>query len=152
MGSAPAPGEPSILERRHTYLGESPEACPLVRAGSLGAIGLGGSNGTSAVSICSGHGLLSIGPNLGATGGLDHGSPNLGIVSPQQRGRVFANGGVTGSVTSMVESFSDRSRSRRVDTISGQADNKKQYQLDLDRILQGEDLRTTLMIKNIPNK
>ncbi|KAJ7965087.1 Protein MEI2-like [Quillaja saponaria] len=29
---------------------------------------------------------------------------------------------------------------------------KKQYQLDLDKIISGEDTRTTLMIKNIPNK
>ncbi|OWM76281.1 hypothetical protein CDL15_Pgr009927 [Punica granatum] len=30
--------------------------------------------------------------------------------------------------------------------------NKKQYELDIDRIMRGEDNRTTLMIKNIPNK
>jgi len=33
-----------------------------------------------------------------------------------------------------------------------QAENKKQYQLDVDKISRGEDTRTTLMIKNIPNK
>ncbi|XP_047312133.1 protein MEI2-like 2 [Impatiens glandulifera] len=35
---------------------------------------------------------------------------------------------------------------------SNQFDNKKQFQLDLDKIRIGEDTRTTLMIKNIPNK
>eukprot|EP00246_Nothoceros_aenigmaticus_P017010 TRINITY_DN802_c0_g1_i1.p1 TRINITY_DN802_c0_g1~~TRINITY_DN802_c0_g1_i1.p1 ORF type:complete len:1055 (+),score=193.45 TRINITY_DN802_c0_g1_i1:452-3166(+) len=153
VGSAPAPGEPSILERRHTYLGESPEASSLVRAGSLGAMGLGGSNGATAINICAGHGLISMGAALGGASGLDHSSsPNLGIASPQHRGRVFSNGVVPGSVPSMMESFNDRSRSRRVDNASGQVDNKKQYQLDLDRILRGEESRTTLMIKNIPNK
>ncbi|KAL1561061.1 Protein MEI2-like 2 [Salvia divinorum] len=31
-------------------------------------------------------------------------------------------------------------------------DNKRQYLLDLEKIRSGEDTRTTLMIKNIPNK
>ncbi|XP_076925015.1 protein MEI2-like 4 [Bidens hawaiensis] len=44
---------------------------------------------------------------------------------------------------------SDRTRSRRNES---QADNKKQFELDLDCIMRGEDRRTTLMIKNIPNK
>lgn len=29
---------------------------------------------------------------------------------------------------------------------------KKQYELDIDRVFRGDDSRTTLMIKNIPNK
>ncbi|KAJ0236831.1 RNA recognition motif domain-containing protein [Hirschfeldia incana] len=33
-----------------------------------------------------------------------------------------------------------------------QVDSKKQFRLDLSKIMSGEDLRTTLMIKNIPNK
>lgn len=47
-------------------------------------------------------------------------------------------------------------RSRRVDYSANQIGNNqignKQYQLDLDKIVTGEDVRTTLMIKNIPNK
>lgn len=46
---------------------------------------------------------------------------------------------------------SERVRSRRNEGSSDQAD-KKQYELDIERIVQGEDNRTTLMIKNIPNK
>lgn len=46
----------------------------------------------------------------------------------------------------------DRGRNRRVDSSVFQADSKKQYQLDLEKIRKGEDTRTTLMIKNIPNK
>ncbi|XP_047950500.1 protein MEI2-like 2 [Salvia hispanica] len=44
----------------------------------------------------------------------------------------------------------DRGR-RRADSGS-QMDSKSQYQLDLEKIRNGEDTRTTLMIKNIPNK
>ncbi|GAB2214062.1 hypothetical protein Drorol1_Dr00018396 [Drosera rotundifolia] len=46
----------------------------------------------------------------------------------------------------------ERMRSRRSDNSSSQGDDKKLYELDLDSILRGEDNRTTLMIKNIPNK
>lgn len=36
-------------------------------------------------------------------------------------------------------------------TVSCHTDEKK-YELDIDSVLRGEDCRTTLMIKNIPNK
>ncbi|XP_057764074.1 protein MEI2-like 2 isoform X2 [Salvia miltiorrhiza] len=48
--------------------------------------------------------------------------------------------------------FAERGRSRFVDTSGIQIDHKKKFQLDLDKIRTGEDSRTTLMIKNIPNK
>ncbi|KAF8091934.1 hypothetical protein N665_0431s0003 [Sinapis alba] len=41
---------------------------------------------------------------------------------------------------------------RRSDSSSSNNAEKKLYELDVDRILRGEDSRTTLMIKNIPNK
>nr|XP_043615211.1 protein MEI2-like 5 [Erigeron canadensis]XP_043615212.1 protein MEI2-like 5 [Erigeron canadensis] len=49
-----------------------------------------------------------------------------------------------------------RGRARRVshgrhETVSCHTDEKK-YELDIERVLRGEDCRTTLMIKNIPNK
>ncbi|XP_073148316.1 protein MEI2-like 2 isoform X2 [Henckelia pumila] len=42
----------------------------------------------------------------------------------------------------------------RIGTIESDVllENRKQYQLDLEKIVDGEDNRTTLMIKNIPNK
>ncbi|CAA6660054.1 unnamed protein product [Spirodela intermedia] len=33
-----------------------------------------------------------------------------------------------------------------------QSNSRRQYELDIERIIRGEDSRTTLMIKNIPNK
>lgn len=49
-----------------------------------------------------------------------------------------------------IEGLIERGRSRRVD--NNGLDSKQQYQLDLEKIVSGEDTRTTLMIKNIPNK
>ncbi|CAN6331707.1 unnamed protein product [Urochloa humidicola] len=55
-------------------------------------------------------------------------------------------------VSTSYDSTNDRIRSRRHDGNTAQSENKKQFELDLDRIAKGEDPRTTLMIKNIPNK
>lgn len=151
VGSAPS-GEPSPLERRHSYLGESPETTSLMRSAS--GTGLGGNSGAHAINIGGNHGLINLGGGLGSNSGLElaSSSPSLGVMSPQHRARLFTNGSLLGSVSSSVDGLTDRGRSRRGESISAQADNKKQYQLDLERILRGEDPRTTLMIKNIPNK
>lgn len=53
--------------------------------------------------------------------------------------------------TAHSEWMVDRGRSRKTDNAVSHHD-RKQYELDIHRILQGEDIRTTLMIKNIPNK
>ncbi|KAJ1255167.1 hypothetical protein BS78_K283400 [Paspalum vaginatum] len=55
-------------------------------------------------------------------------------------------------VSTSYDATNDRIRSRRHDGNVAQSENKKQFELDLDRIAKGDDLRTTLMIKNIPNK
>lgn len=155
MGSAP-PGEPSVLDRRHGYLGESPDSSSLLRPGSLnlGSLSIGGSTGTHAINIAGSHGVMNLTGGMGSNGGLEHGtaSPSLGVMSPQHRPRMFPNGSLPGSMSASMDSLSERGRSRRGDSSGAQADNKKQYQLDLDRIMRGEDSRTTLMIKNIPNK
>ncbi|EFJ36208.1 hypothetical protein SELMODRAFT_438348 [Selaginella moellendorffii] len=54
-----------------------------------------------------------------------------------------------GALSSGVGRFNSRHRSRRGDS---NAADKEQFHLDLDRIVSGEDKRTTLMLKNIPNK
>ncbi|XVF87225.1 hypothetical protein PTKIN_Ptkin18bG0101700 [Pterospermum kingtungense] len=58
----------------------------------------------------------------------------------------------SGLLPNSMEGLSERGRSRRVENNGNELDNKKQFQLDLDKIISGEDTRTTLMIKNIPNK
>lgn len=81
-------------------------------------------------------------------GSLGSGSPISRMTSFNSRGPVFlGNGSYQGRLVSNEGSIS---RSRRVDSVN-QIGNK-QYQLDLDKIIRGEDTRTTLMIKNIPNK
>ena len=55
-------------------------------------------------------------------------------------------------VSTSYDATNDRIRSRKHDGNGAQSENKKQFELDLDRIAKGEDSRTTLMIKNIPNK
>ncbi|KAL8218486.1 hypothetical protein R6Q57_021859 [Mikania cordata] len=69
--------------------------------------------------------------------------PNRGPV-------IMGNGSYQGGIA-LNEGLIERNHSRRVDYAVNQMGNK-QYQLDLDKIISGEDSRTTLMIKNIPNK
>ncbi len=75
----------------------------------------------------------------------------IGGPSPQQRGSMFHGRNPMVPLPSF-DSPGERMRSRRNDSNGNQSDNKKQYELDVDRIVRGDDSRTTLMIKNIPNK
>ena len=89
------------------------------------------------------------GGSLGANGFFENGSQ--GPMSPHRSLMFPSSGIVMGSPFDML-GF-DRGRSSRQENSMAQAtDNKMQYQLDIDCILRGEDNRTTLMIKNIPNK
>lgn len=47
-----------------------------------------------------------------------------------------------------TESFSDRKRNVKTNGI----DNKNQFEIDIEKVACGDDSRTTLMIKNIPNR
>uniref|UniRef100_A0ACD5ZGB9 Uncharacterized protein n=1 Tax=Avena sativa TaxID=4498 RepID=A0ACD5ZGB9_AVESA len=55
-------------------------------------------------------------------------------------------------VSASYDATNDRMRTRRHDGNNVQPENKRQFELDIERIAKGEDSRTTLMIKNIPNK
>ncbi|KAM3269672.1 hypothetical protein P3S67_030554 [Capsicum chacoense] len=59
-------------------------------------------------------------------------------------------GGGEGTVDG--EGLIECGRSRKFESGNNQIDNKKLYQLDLEKIKSGGDTRTTLMIKTIPNK
>lgn len=148
VGSAPITNL-SHLDRRHGYIRESPETS-LFSPGSLGAVGLCGTHGVHPLQFGT-HTLMS---QMSVNGVVDPtvSSPSLGAMSPQQRCLVFPNNGSPMSIHGSLENANERGRSRRIDNNSNQVDNRKQYQLDIDRILRGEDTRTTLMIKNIPNK
>ncbi|KAL0421637.1 UNVERIFIED_CONTAM: protein MEI2-like 4 [Sesamum latifolium] len=146
VGSAPSVN-PSIWDRRHAYAGESPDAT-VFHPGSLGNMRMSGN---------SPHPLEFVPHNIfPRTGGncmdVPISSKNIGLHPHHQRCMIFPARGQMLPMMSSFDSPNERTRSRRNEGSSSQADNKKQFELDIDRILRGEDKRTTLMIKNIPNK
>ena len=145
VGSAPS-GVP--LERHFGFFPESPETSYMSQV--LGGVGLSRNNGNYMMNI-GGRSALSAG--VGLPGNItENGSPSFRMLSLPKSGSVFlGNGSFSGSLATNVDGLAERNRSRRVEN-SGNLDSKKQYQLDLDKIVNGEDTRTTLMIKNIPNK
>lgn len=77
---------------------------------------------------------------------------NAGFPSLQQMFHATNGRSPMMRVSASYDATNDRIRSRRHDGNAAQSENKKQFDLDLDHIANGEDSRTTLMIKNIPNK
>lgn len=138
VGSAPSVN-PSIWDRRHSYAGESPDAS-VFHPGSLGNMRVPGLDFVS-------HNNMFPPPHMG-----DMPIPSKTIAHHQNNLMFPARGQMIPMMASFDSSSSDRARIRRTEATSNQADNKKQFDLDLDRIMRGEDRRTTLMIKNIPNK
>ncbi|AQK71274.1 Protein MEI2-like 1 [Zea mays] len=143
VGSAPAIN-PSLWDRRHGYAGDLTEASSF-HPGSVGSMGFPGSPQL--------HGL-ELNSIFSHTGGsrMDPTVSSAQISAPsQQRGPMFHGRNPMVPLPSF-DSPGERMRSRRNDSGVNQSDNKRQYELDVDRIMRGEDSRTTLMIKNIPNK
>nr|XP_023871770.1 protein MEI2-like 4 isoform X2 [Quercus suber]POE86694.1 protein mei2-like 4 [Quercus suber] len=146
VGSAPAVN-PSLWDRRHAYAGESPKANGF-HPGSLENMRMS-NNSLHGMEFVS-HGIF---PHVGGNCMDLHIPPkNIGLQSHHQRCMIFSGGGQMIPMMNSFDSPIERSRSRRNEGGSSQAENKKQYELDIDRIMRGEDNRTTLMIKNIPNK
>ncbi|KAJ4729046.1 Protein MEI2-like [Melia azedarach] len=128
------------------FFPESPETS-FMNPVAFGGVGLSRINGSYMMNVGS---HVGVGPPGNVT---DNGSPSLRIMSlPRHSPLFFGNGSYTVPGTTNSEGLTERSRSRRVESSGNQIDSKKQYQLDLDKIISGEDTRTTLMIKNIPNK
>lgn len=146
IGSAPAVN-PSPWDRQHAYAGESPETSNF-HLGSLGSVGFPVRSPSHPMDIAS-HNIFShVGGNC-----IDM-TKSVGLRSPQQMCHLFPGRNPMVSMQASFDSPNERVRNfsyRRNETNSNHAD-KKQYELDIDRILRGEDSRTTLMIKNIPNK
>ncbi|XP_027355823.1 protein MEI2-like 1 isoform X2 [Abrus precatorius] len=145
VGSAPVVTA-SPWERQHSYLGESPDASGF-RLGSVGSPGFPGSWQLRPPDFSS-HNIFS---HVGGNG--TELTSNTGQGSPKQLSHVFP-GRLPMISMSKFDSTNERMRNlypRRSEANINNAD-KKQYELDLGRILRGEDNRTTLMIKNIPNK
>lgn len=143
VGSAP-----SIWDRRHHFMGSTPDLSDPVSLGqSFHPGSLGSSHQLYELAGPHGMGFSTVDPAL-----------QVGMPSPQQRGaHMYHNGRNQSMVPVGPGSFDGTAnergmRARRSDSSASQGDNKKQYELDIDKIMRGDDTRTTLMIKNIPNK
>ncbi|XP_015888542.1 protein MEI2-like 1 isoform X2 [Ziziphus jujuba] len=145
IGSAPSV-TPSLWER-HAYSGESPETSSL-HLGSLGSPGFSGSPHLHPMEISSHNMLSQVGGNC-----MDM-TTNVGQHSSQHICHIFPGRNPVISMPTSFDSPNDHARnlSHRRNEVNSNSADKKQYELDIDRILHGEDSRTTLMIKNIPNK
>ena len=145
VGSAPV-ANPSLWDRRHSFTGESPEASGF-HPGSLGNMRI--SNSPHSLEFVSHNIFPHVGGNC-----MDVPIPSKSVAlqSHHQRCMLFPGRGQMMPIMNSFDSPSERARGRRNEGNSNQLDNKKQYELDIDRIMRGEDNRTTLMIKNIPNK
>ncbi|XP_038683771.1 protein MEI2-like 1 isoform X2 [Tripterygium wilfordii] len=146
IGSAPAVN-PSFLERQHGYIAESPEASGF-QLGSLRNGGFPIGSPSHPAEIAS-HNIFShVGGNYMEL------NNNGALHSPQQMLHIFPRRNPMISGPASFDPSNERARNfshRRNELNSNHAD-KKQYELNVDRILHGDDCRTTLMIKNIPNK
>ncbi|GFZ03952.1 MEI2-like protein 5 [Actinidia rufa] len=145
VGSAPSIS-PSLWNRPHTYSGESPEISAFC-LGSIGSVGFPGSSPLHQLgraSIVFSH----------AGGNCLENSTNDALHSPHQISQICSG---RKRLTLLPTSFGyphecGRNLSQPRNQESSSHADKKQFELDIDRILRGEDCRTTLMIKNIPNK
>ncbi|XP_010523456.1 PREDICTED: protein MEI2-like 1 [Tarenaya hassleriana] len=147
IGSAPVMNSP-FWDRRQPFVTESPESSGF-HLGSHGSMGFPGSSPSHPMEIASRKIFAHVGGNH-----MDLNAANAVLRSPQQMSHLFPGKNPMVSVPGSFDSPTERYRNlshRRSDPSSSSAD-KKQYELDVDRILRGEDSRTTLMIKNIPNK
>nr|XP_029116644.1 protein MEI2-like 4 isoform X13 [Elaeis guineensis] len=146
VGSAPTVN-PSLWDRRQRCRGDYLKACALHPA-SLGSLGLAGGSVLHPLELASNNIFPQTDGNcMDPSISSAHAMP-----SPEQRSRMFHLRNTMLHMPLSYDAPNDRIRSRRSDAGSSQADNKKQFELDIDRIMRSEDSRTTLMIKNIPNK
>ncbi|XP_039125493.1 LOW QUALITY PROTEIN: protein MEI2-like 2 [Dioscorea cayenensis subsp. rotundata] len=145
VGSAPS-GVP--FERHYDFFPESTETSFMSQL-SRGSLGINGQNDGNSINI----GVSApMNPGAGSKRNVSENcSPTYWMMSSQRDGNsFFGNAPYPGS--NMAERFIEHGRSRRANVSSSQLDINQQYHLDLEKIKSGEDTRTTLMIKNIPNK
>ncbi|KAL9313961.1 hypothetical protein ACSQ67_019413 [Phaseolus vulgaris] len=144
VGSAPVVTA-SPWERQHSYLGESPDGSGF----RLGSVGSPGFHGSWQMHPPASHSMFSH-----VSGNGTELTSNAGQGSPKQLSHVLP-GRLPMNLVSKFDSTNERMRNlypRRSEPNTNSNADKKQYELDLGRILRGDDNRTTLMIKNIPNK
>ncbi|KAK4784233.1 hypothetical protein SAY86_018601 [Trapa natans] len=147
VGSAPTVN-PAIWERQQqSYIMATPET-PVLHPASLETMRIS-NNSLHSIDFAP-HNIF---PNVSGNC-IDMTVPPsnvVGLPSPHNRCMLFPGRAPLIPSTGSFDHPSERVRSRRSEGSSNLAD-KRQYELDIERIIQGEDARTTLMIKNIPNK
>ncbi|KAA8526208.1 hypothetical protein F0562_008053 [Nyssa sinensis] len=147
VGSAPS-GFP--LDRHFGYIPESPETS-FMSPIALGSMGLSHNSGSYVMNMGA-PGAMGVGVSLQGNV-TESGSPSSRMIPLLRNGPIFfGNGSYQAIGATNNDGLAERGRSRRIEYSVNQIDNNRQYQLDLDKIISGEDTRTTLMIKNIPNK
>ncbi|KAM5587785.1 protein MEI2-like 5 [Rosa sericea] len=147
VGSAPS-GIP--FDRHFSYVPESAETSFLSPV-AYGGMGLGPSGGNFRINRGT-HTATNIGFSIPGSVPESSSSSFKMMSSPKLSPVFLGNGPYMGLPPTSIDGLTERGRSRRVENNGNQIDSKKQFQLDLDKIVSGEDTRTTLMIKNIPNK
>ncbi|KAH7866028.1 hypothetical protein Vadar_014435 [Vaccinium darrowii] len=136
-GSAPS-SSPSLFDRRHVYTGEPPEDL----AFGLGSLKNVGFRGSSALH-----------PLGRASRVLYRAVDKSKVDALQSPHQMPGKNTDTPSATSFGYPHAcGRNLSHRRHQGGSSHADKKQFELDTERILHAEDSRTTLMIKNIPNK
>ncbi|CAH8389566.1 unnamed protein product [Eruca vesicaria subsp. sativa] len=145
VGSAPS-NVP--LEKHFGFFPESSKDTMFMNTvGLQGTSGMGGLNGGSFPSRMANHGIMNPGSMT------ENGFSSYRMMSSPRFSPMFLSSGLNpGRFPSGVDGLYENGRSRRVENSSSQVESRKQFQLDLEKIMNGEDSRTTLMIKNIPNK
>ncbi|KAI5331460.1 PREDICTED: MEI2 [Prunus dulcis] len=147
VGSAPS-GVP--LDRHFNYFPESPETS-FLSSTAYGGMGLGPNSGNFMINM-SASAARNVGISIPGNMSESNSSSFKMMASPKLSPVFLGNGPYTGLPPTSIDGLIERGRSRRVENSGSQIDSKKQFQLDLDKIISGDDTRTTLMIKNIPNK
>ncbi|KAG2310067.1 hypothetical protein Bca4012_024586 [Brassica carinata] len=137
IGSAPVLNSP-FWDRRHAYVAESQKSSGF-------SMGFPGSTPSHPMEMSSHKVFSHVGAN--SKNAVLRSSPRMSTHLYSGRSPMLS---VPGSFGLLNERYRNLSH-RRSDSSSSNAE-KKLYELDVDRILRGEDRRTTLMIKNIPNK
>lgn len=148
VGSAPS-GLP--LDRHFGFFPESPETS-FMTPNAIRGIGVNHNSGNYIMNNMGARASMVSGIRLPGSIG-ESSSPSFRMMSFPRHSPIFlGNGSYSGPGIVSNDGFAEHGRSRRLENYGNQMDSKKQYQLDLDKINSGEDSRTTLMIKNIPNK
>ncbi|GMH19393.1 hypothetical protein Nepgr_021234 [Nepenthes gracilis] len=144
VGSAPSGAH---LERQLGFFPESP-GTSFMDYGAFEGINFGPNTGSY---------VLNLGSRASMRGGIagnmsENGSPGFRMISSPGLSPLFiGNSPYPGLMPGNLDT--ERAwMTRRGENSLNLIDSKKQFQLDLEKIASGEDTRTTLMIKNIPNK